>query len=253
MKSHVLQAPSDAKKLRIASPAFRLLLSLLSVPPAFVGAVARYYLPCGRGSRLFRSSEGSEMIDCWYILPVRVQVRCTDTQGSHALSAAGSNQMDPFHYLHLSDEGLDIRGSHIGIYVKHDLTMGRNTVLSISFQDGRWSRIVEEPPNRIKEAMEDSQGHQCSDDPLFVHLIYFTSALRWWNNVLDSFNNQLIAHVRIGTLTHFGTIRDDELTPGAGEASPGPNGQFQSTKRRFQQRAKQSVTYDDSSSTSLWI
>jgi hypothetical protein len=224
IKSNVIQAPNDAKKLRIASPALRLLLSHLSVPPAFVGAVARYYQPCGRGFRPFRSSEGSEMIDCWYILPVRVQVDCNDTQRSHALSTAGSNQMDPFHYLHLPDERLDIRGSHIGIYVQHDLTKGRNTALSVSFQDGRWSRIVEEPHNRIKEVMEDSQGHQSSEDPLFVHLVYLTSALRWWNNVLDSFNNQLIAHVRNAKETHFGTIRDDELIPCAGKASAGPDG-----------------------------
>lgn len=36
---------------------------------------------------------------------------------------------------------------------------------------------------------------ECEEDPVFVHVVIMTSALQWWRNALDSFNNQLIAHV----------------------------------------------------------
>jgi hypothetical protein len=126
-----------------------------------------------------------------------VQVECTDPEKNHATSAAGSNQMDPFNYLHLPNESLDIRGSQIGVLFQYDYSKGATTVLSVSFQDGRWSRVVEEPRRRIKETVERFGITECEKDPFFVHMVYMTSALRWWKNALDSFNNQLVAHVRV--------------------------------------------------------
>ncbi|KAJ9620743.1 hypothetical protein H2204_012153 [Knufia peltigerae] len=194
MKSNVRNVPKDSKKLQIAPPAFRLLFSELGIPPAFVGAISRFYQPSGRGSRILQSDDGKDLRDFWYILPVRVQVQCTDTEKGHASSTAGSNQMDPFHYLHLPDEKVDVRGSHIGIYSQHNLTTDQLSVVAISFQDGRWSRVVEEPQRRVRKVLESHERFGAEHNHFSVHLIYLTSALRLWNNVLGSFNNQLIAH-----------------------------------------------------------
>jgi len=103
--------------------------------------------------------------------------------------------MDPFHYLHLENERLDIRGSQIGIIFQCDASKGAATLLAISLQDGRWSKIVEEPQRRIKETLEHLGTTACEEDPFFALLVYLTSVVRWWRNALDSFNNQLIAHV----------------------------------------------------------
>lgn len=103
--------------------------------------------------------------------------------------------MDPFNYLHLENDKLDIRGSQIGVLFQYDSLKLAATTMSVSFQDGRWSRVVEEPRRRTRETLEYFGIAECEKDPFFVHLVYLTSALRWWRNALDSFNNQLIAHV----------------------------------------------------------
>lgn len=165
------------------------------MPPAFVGAVSRFYQPSGRGSRTITFDNGAEVKDLWYILPVRVQVGCSDTKKNHTSTTAGSNQMNPFHYLHLPDEKVDVRGSHIGIYSQYNMTTNQLSVVVISFQDGRWSRVVEEPQKRVREALENTERLATDETPFSVHLIYLSTALRLWNNLLGSFNSQLIAHV----------------------------------------------------------
>ncbi|RYP44186.1 hypothetical protein DL768_009334 [Monosporascus sp. mg162] len=115
---------------------------------------------------------------------------------SHATTIAGSNQMNPFHYLHLEHENLDIRGSQIAVFFQHDSLGKHTTTLAISFQDGRWSKLVNEPRRRIQECLDILGEDVCGEDPFFVHLIFMTSSLRWWRNALDSFNNQLIAHLQ---------------------------------------------------------
>jgi hypothetical protein len=232
MKSNVTQVPNDSKKLQIAPPAFRLLFSEVGIPPALIGAISRFYQPSGRGSRTLGSEDSVNLIDYWYILPVRVQVQCTDTEEGHASSTAGSNQMDPFHYLHLPDEKVDVRGSHIGIYSQHNLTLDQLTVVIISFQDGRWSRVVEEPQKRVMEVLESYDRLEADQNQFSVHLIYLTSALRLWNNVFASFNNQLIAHVC--TKASFIFKNATELTIWTGKESSEPNGQPWTTGRRLQ-------------------
>ena len=103
--------------------------------------------------------------------------------------------MDPFHYIHLSDAHVDIRGSHIGLFVRQNRRVGTTTAVVVNFLDGRWSRIVDEPIVRVKEVIKSRGDGDAVADPSFVHLIYLSSVIRWWNNVLLSFNQQLIAHV----------------------------------------------------------
>jgi hypothetical protein len=122
-----------------------------------------------------------------------VQVPCTDEQRSHAASSTGSNQMNPFHYLHLADEKVDIRGSQIAVYLCHDEQEDNSTVIACNFMHGRWPKVVEEPQTRILEALENPN---VPNDPMYVHLVFFTTVVRWWNNALHSVNEQLIAYER---------------------------------------------------------
>jgi len=189
-----LPQPRDAKRLRISGWAFRYLVSHYQVPPSFVTSVARFYQPAGKS---FQIRTLSEKVFCyWYHLPVRVQVHCTETQRGHASSTAGSNQMDPVHYLHLPDMGLDIRGSQISLFFRHDIDVNMTTAICVNYQDGRWSALVQEPENRLQECFEHPTNFRSMKNPLFIHLVYLTSVTRWWDNVLSSFNDQLIAHVR---------------------------------------------------------
>lgn len=183
--------PPNAHKLRISADALRLLASRYYMSPAFLLALSRFYLPNGRGFRRFEGPDGKVTWNHWFFLPFRVQVPCTDKQRSHATSTTGSNQMNPFHYLHLPDEEVDIRGSQIAVYVCHDGRNDATTVICFNFMDGRWPRVIEEPQSRISEALKYPNVPR---DPILVHLVLFTTVTRWWNHALHSVNEQLIAY-----------------------------------------------------------
>ena len=104
--------------------------------------------------------------------------------------------MDPKNYLHLPGPSIDIRGSQIGLYFVTDLEEKLYSSIVFNFQDGRWSKVVEEPISRIKEALQEGSQNGSGQDPFYVQAVYITSALRWWNNALNSFNDQLVAYVR---------------------------------------------------------
>ena len=183
--------PPDAHKLRISADALRLLASRYYASPAFLQALSRFYLPNGRGFRRYEGPDGKVAWNQWFFLPFRVQVPCTDKQRSHATSTTGSNQMNPFHYLHLPNEEVDIRGSQIAVYVCHDGRNDATTVICFNFMDGRWPGIIEEPQTRISEALKRPNVPL---DPILVHLVCFTTVIRWWNHALHSVNEQLIAY-----------------------------------------------------------
>jgi hypothetical protein len=42
------------------------------------------------------------------VLPVCVEISCSDNADVHAKSTAGLNQMYPFHYIHLPDAHFDV-------------------------------------------------------------------------------------------------------------------------------------------------
>lgn len=189
--------PSDPNKLRLSKSAFHYLIYQLEIAPAFVFALSRYYLPTGRGYRQLLHQEAGVTHHLWYFLPIRVQVQCTDQKQSHAASAAGSNQMNPFHYLHLQEPRVDIRGSQIALYARYNPKMKSSFVLVISLLDGRWKKIVEQPQVRIYESLQATErvDRDILETPFFSFIIYITSALEWWINALHSFDEQLIAHV----------------------------------------------------------
>ncbi|KAK1999885.1 hypothetical protein LX36DRAFT_459217 [Colletotrichum falcatum] len=184
-------APSkNYAKLQISSQSFRLLFSSCSVPVAFVTALARPYMVCGTGFRDI--SPGGW--DHWCLIPVRTIAPCKVQAKEHTKSTAGSNQLDPFHYIHLSGAKADIRGSYIGLFTRHAPGEGGTTVISVSLLDHRLRDLIEEPLKRTRETVRHKAGAGLAINPHFVHLIYLSSALRWWNNVLLCFNQELVLH-----------------------------------------------------------
>jgi hypothetical protein len=164
--------------------------------PSFIASLANFTKPSGRGCPC-ASQISKSIFDFWILLPIRVQVPCSDKKRSHISSTAGTNQMNPLNYLHLGQpEAVDIRGSQIAIYFLFNAHTNVRSTLVFNFQDGRWRKVVEEPILRVKEALEEGRKNGCAQDPFYIQSVFLTSALRWWNNALNSFNDQLIAYVR---------------------------------------------------------
>lgn len=158
-----------------------------------MAALSRPYMVCGTGFRKLSDS----VSDHWCHLPVRVVVKCLVDAKEHTKSTAGSNQMDPFHYIHLSGAKADIRGSHIGLYVRRDLKAKRMSVIVVNLLDGRFKDLIEEPLVRMRATFVRKRGTGERMGSFWVHLIYMSSALRWWNNVLLCFNQQLVMHASL--------------------------------------------------------
>jgi hypothetical protein len=192
MMSSTAPRVEDGMKLQITPSSLVTLMSGLSVPGTFIGAISRHYQVCGTGFR----SQAAAGWDYWCLIPIRIVISCHIDAKEHTKSTAGSNQMDPFHYIHLSDAKVDIRGSHIGLFVRRDLgSDGKTSVIVVNFTDQRWKNVVEEPLARIKATLKRKLDGQAMIDPISVYLVYLSIALRWWNNVLLCFNKQLIMHV----------------------------------------------------------
>ena len=184
------------KRLRISGLEFRRLVSALEVSPMFLSSLLNQDLPAEFCSRVGVQIGNRRFSNWWYTVPIRVAVPCTDSKKSHALSAAGSNQMNPSQYLHLQGCGVDIRPSKIVMYFHHDLISHSTSVICTDFQDGRWHEFAEEPANRAKEVLKTAKRLNRTEHALFLHLVVLTSAARWWQRALECFNDQLIEYVR---------------------------------------------------------
>lgn len=208
--------PHGSNKLRISKEAFRTLIFRFQICPSFVLAVSQHYLPSSQFSAFLSPPQYANFSEIWYLLPVRIQVKCTDQRRAHATSPTGSNQMNPFHYLHLEDTGVDIRGSRIAIFFRYCKTRKCSKLVAVNFMDGRWSKPVEEPKMRIMESLQFPQL-LTEDDHFFPHVIYASSVLRWWINALTSVHDQLIIYVR--TPYHPNMLR--RLNQRTGDAASG--------------------------------
>lgn len=103
--------------------------------------------------------------------------------------------MNPAQYLHLEDTGIDIRPSKIAVYYRNDSETGATQMLCIDFQDGRWHELAEEPYNRMKNVLQQSEKARQSGNPFVINLVLLTCAHDCWTMSLDMFNKQLIAYV----------------------------------------------------------
>lgn len=170
---------------------FQALAARLNLPARFVVAIPRHFQVCGTGIHKISNSSW----DYWCLVPVRVTIGCRALDEEHAKSTAGSNQMDPFHYIHLGGAKVDIRGSHVAIYMLRDAKTSKSVVVVVSLLDGRWGNVVEEPLARVRETLAGTGKTNHFRGPLFVLLIYLSAILQWWNNVLWCFHKQLVMHV----------------------------------------------------------
>ncbi|OCK94767.1 uncharacterized protein K441DRAFT_659662 [Cenococcum geophilum 1.58] len=159
----------------------------------FITSLANIHHSSGRGFPR-PSLISKDDFDFWFLLPVRVQVQCSDIKKKHIPSSAGKSQMNPLNYLHLSKHEVDVRGSQIAIYFRYNRDTDKSSTIVFNFQDGRWKRVVEEPILRIKETLEGDCRDCSARDPFYTQAVFLTSVLRWWNNALNSFNDQLIAY-----------------------------------------------------------
>ena len=124
-----------------------------------------------------------------------MQVQCIDSPKCHITSSSGSNQMNPFHYLHLPHQNVDIRGSLIALSFQFGGSGRSTSMLAFNFLDGRWPKSVQDVELRIKEVLGESDQICLKSDPFFIHLVYLFSATKWWTNALNSIHDQLIAYV----------------------------------------------------------
>ena len=135
-------------------------------------------------------------------------MQCSDGKGSHTSTAAGKSQMSPLNYLHLAQPAVDVRGSQIAIYFTFDPNTKSSSTVKFNFQDSRWSKVVEGPILRVREGLEQGNRNGCGQYTFIIQAVLLTIALRWWSNVLSSFNDQLILHVSITTCI-FGSAQAD--------------------------------------------
>lgn len=184
--------PDDARKFRLSQSSFELLRSHLQLPWPFLNALANIYHPSPR--KLSSHAVGTNL-SSWFFVPVRVQVRCLDKK-SHC-SSRGKSQMNPVNYLHLTHPDIDIRGSKIAVFYSFSATTSKAFSLVFNFQDGRWKKVVEEPILRLREIFQTRNLVGLGRDPVYLQTTILNSVLRWWNNSLHSFNDQLIAYVSI--------------------------------------------------------
>jgi hypothetical protein len=190
--------PEDSNMLRLSDESFRLLQSKFQFSLTFISSLANLHKPLQKSIPCSSQADGTPF-NYWVIFPVRVQVQCFNKKKSHVASTAGRSQMNPLNYLHLSGPGIDIRGSHIAIHYRFNAEAKVGSTVVFNFQDGRWWKVIEEPVSRIKESMTHASrnGGGSEHDPFHTQAVFLTSALRWWGNALNSFNDQLIAYVSL--------------------------------------------------------
>ena len=185
--------PPDAAKLQISKTALKHIFSILNTPSIFVYALSRYFLPSGRGFSNMHTVGDDIYASMWYILPIRMQVKCTESTRCHISTNSHANQMNPFNHLHLPNHGADIRGAVIALTFRYSET--GTSMVAVNFIDGRWPKTAQEPESRIKEVLGNKGNDDLRSDPFFLQLTYLTCVSRWWTNALNSIHDQLIAYV----------------------------------------------------------
>lgn len=195
MEDDSARIPDDANKLRISGPCLEALTAKLLLPPSFIFALSRHYLPNGRCTRKLEI-EDLTAFDSWYLLPVRVQFESGSSQCSVPVNDTGPNQMDPFNKIHLSDVGMEIHRSCIGIFCRTEPNSTRATFLAVDFMHGgRGPKVAVQPRERIEEVLNHrSKRNEILGSASFAHIIYLSSAAHWWTNSLQSINMQLISY-----------------------------------------------------------
>ncbi|KAH7174301.1 uncharacterized protein B0J16DRAFT_323763 [Fusarium flagelliforme] len=183
-------SPKQYMQLRISPRALRHLTSTYKTPLAFISAISRPFEVCGT---VFRG-QSNHAWDYWCQIPVRIASTCKLSVSEHAKSTAGSNQMDPFNYLHLDGVGRDVRPSTIGLHIQRDNVTGLLRVVCFSLLEPRSRSKVEPCLRQLEESLRRRSREDLQKSPCFVLLLFIAHALRWWNSTLLYFNSELIRH-----------------------------------------------------------
>jgi hypothetical protein len=91
-------------------------MSTYSAPVSLLPALSRPYLVNGIGFRRLSPA----ISDYWCLLPVRFVMVCNVDAKEHTKSTAGSNHMDPFHYIHLTGAKADI-GDRTSVFMSAEM------------------------------------------------------------------------------------------------------------------------------------
>ncbi|KAJ4117534.1 hypothetical protein NW768_010897 [Fusarium equiseti] len=167
-----LNDPAEQKKLpskqymqlRISPRALRHLTSTYHIPLSFISAISRPFEICGT---VFRR-QSYHVWDYWCQIPVRISTTCKLSANEHAKSTAGSNQMDPFNYLHLDGVGRDVRPSTIGLHVQRDNETGRLRVEK---------KLQEEIAKETQGFIDTSKGLNVALHTMAAHLHRYKTEL----------------------------------------------------------------------------
>lgn len=187
--------PDEARRLWISKAAFEALASYLDLPPALLSVISNRHQTTSIGYPMTPVRRGAEF-DCWFRLPIRALVRCLDsaTADKTTKESHRKNQMNPYHPLHLEKQDVDIRGFFVLIYLRCGRIPSQFITLVINFQDGRWGKLIEEPIKHVRMSFESLRKNQEAPEPFTLPLVYLGHAVRLWDDVLNSCNDQLIAY-----------------------------------------------------------
>lgn len=187
--------PDEARRLWISKAAFEALVSYLDLPPALLSIISNRHQTTSIGYPMTPVRRGAEF-DCWFRLPIRALVRCLDSAAidMNAKESHKKNQMNPYHPLHLEKPDVDIRGFFVLIYLRCGRVPSQLMTLIINFQDGRWGKLIEEPIKHVRTTFESSRKNLETPEPFTIPLVYLGHAVRLWDDVLNSCNDQLIAY-----------------------------------------------------------
>ena len=214
------QLPRDPKRLRISPSSFRWLLARLNIPAQFVSGLSHHdVLPGSSASWSGTREHDTSHISWawWFILPVRTAAHCQDVDQAHALSASGSNQSNPMSYLHLDSGAVDIRPSRIAVFLRQEA--GQTHAVCVDFADGRYHEFLEEPLERMRESLQFSLRRGKKESAIALHTVLFSSAARWWQDVLSHTRVQLMQHVSKTEQVDFNYLRlllMNDFGPGEG-------------------------------------
>lgn len=176
----------------MSTKSFNAILSRLQIPKGFEQLLCHYSLP----SR--HTKEDGARRDTRYNLPVRLPVSCTDTNLGNVTGTAGSRHMIPHDDLHLAVVGVDLLGSTIMVFLRHDTKHQTVSALVVNFMDGRWGQLAQTPQELMERALRidgtnNNEGH--------VRAIALDTVVRWWQKSIESIDKQLRVHVS-GLMLH---------------------------------------------------
>ncbi|KAH6892444.1 hypothetical protein B0T10DRAFT_605179 [Thelonectria olida] len=186
----------DQWRFRIRPTVLRHLTASYHIPTAFVASIARSYGLCGTSFR----RQSQHHWDYWCLLPMRVSIDCMSGPAARANSAAGSNQMDAFNYIHLEGEAQVERSLGCRSATEQDDSPCFVLLIYTAFILRRWNsvllcfcqevvahgkRLQQDISNETENFIDDSKTLNVSLHIMAAHLHRYKTELRRIGMVLS--------------------------------------------------------------------